>query len=119
MNRLRIMLNNRKRFVFLAAMAAVLVILAGGTNALAVIPYTVRCVPSHTINASCTATDYATIQAAVTAANPGDTILVAAGTYPESVTIPVAKFGISLLGAQAGNDAREDRDHPSKESIVN
>jgi hypothetical protein len=102
-------------------MAAVLVLLSGGTNALAIISYTVRCVPSHTINPSCTATDYATIQAAVTAANSGDTILVAAGIYPESVTINEtghSRDNLSLLGAQAGNDARVDRHDPSKESIV-
>ena len=71
MNRLRIILNNRRRFVFLAAMAAVLVFLAGGANALGFAVYTVRCVPSHTINSSCTATDYLTIQAAVNAAKRG------------------------------------------------
>jgi hypothetical protein len=115
------MLNNRKRFVFLAAMGGALVFLAGGANAFALIGYRVRCVPSHTINSSCyvPTSEYTTISLAVTAANPGDTILVAAGTYPESVTIPTTKFGISLLGAQAGNDAREDRHDPSKESIVN
>jgi len=125
MNRLRIMLNNRKRFVFLAAMAAVLVLLAGGANALAFPPgYTVRCVrsyTSHTMNSSCTATDYATIQAAVNAANPGDIILVAAGKYTESVKIDETGHNrdhISLLGAQAGNDARIDRHDPAKESIV-
>ncbi len=122
MNRLRAILNSRKRFVFLAAMAAVVVFLGGGANALAIAPYTVRCVPSHTINTSCTATDYATIQAAVTAAYSRDTILVAAGIYPESVTIDETGHNrdhLSLLGAQAGNDARVDRHDPSKESIVN
>jgi parallel beta-helix repeat protein len=37
-----------------------------------------------------------TIQAAVDAAQPGDTILVPAGTYPEAVT--VTKSGITLIG---------------------
>ena len=121
MNRLRIMLNNRKRFVFLAAMGGALVFLAGGANAFALIGYRVRCVPSHTINSSCyvPVSEYTTIQSAVTAAEPGDTILVAPGTYPESVTIPSGKDRLSLLGAQAGNDARVDRHDPSKESIVN
>jgi hypothetical protein len=95
-------------------MAAVLVLLSGAANALA--QPTVRCVPNHNINSSCTSTDYSTIHAAVTAANEGDTILVAPGNYKESVTIPIAD--ISLLGAQAGNDARIDRHDPNKESII-
>jgi nitrous oxidase accessory protein NosD len=42
---------------------------------------------------------YMTIQAAVTAANPGDTIKVCAGTYLEQVTIPVGKDGLTLFSA--------------------
>jgi hypothetical protein len=109
------MLNNRKRFVFLAALAAVLVLLAGGANALAV--PAVRCVPNVTVNPGCTAsTTYPTIQAAVTAANPGDPIFVGPGKYNESVTI--SKGGLSLFGAQVGNDARTGRYDRTKESIV-
>jgi hypothetical protein len=107
------MLNNRRRLVISAAL---LVLLAGGANALA--QPTVRCVPNPSINPGCTlATTYATISLAVGAATSGDAIFVGPGTYNESVTIIVPS--ISLLGAQAGNDARVDRHDPTKESIVN
>jgi hypothetical protein len=48
--------------------------------------------------------DFATIQGAVSAASPGDTIFVAAGTYTEVADIRTD--GITLRGAQAGVDAR-------------
>ena len=118
MNRLHIMLNNRRRFVISAAIAAVLVLCAGGANA--VTPLTVRCVTktSASPNPSCTAlTTYSTIQAAVTAAASGDIIVVGPGTYTEYVTINTDS--LSLFGAQAGKDAREDRHDSKKESTVN
>jgi len=49
-------------------------------------------------------TPYTTISAAVTAANPGDTIKVCPGLYVEQVQIN--KNNLTLLGAQAGIDAR-------------
>jgi hypothetical protein len=56
--------------------------------------------------------DYTTIQAAVNAANPGDTILVDAGTYAESVTV---NKSLTIEGAQHGVDART---RSGAESIV-
>lgn len=43
---------------------------------------------------------YSTIQAAIGAAKPGDTIIVAAGTYTE--TIVINKANLTLLGANHG-----------------
>ena len=101
----RIWLSFRLSVVFLC--------LAGGANALAA----VQCV--NTTSPGCTvATTFTTIQAAVTAAVPGDLILVGAGAYHETVQVPPTKPGLVLLGAQAGVDARTGRGTPSKESVV-
>ncbi len=54
-----------------------------------------------------------TINYAIGQSNPGDTIHVAAGTYNEQVGI--IKDNLTLLGAQAGNDARNPR---GAESII-
>ena len=50
--------------------------------------------------------DYPTIGAAVTAASPGDTIVVAADTYNEQVQITKT---LTLRGAQAGKRTSETR----------
>jgi hypothetical protein len=118
MNKLRIMLNNRKRFVLSAALAALLVLMVGVANALA---NTVWKVSASSSVADCSAgptpvTTCSTIQSAVNAASRGDVILVGPGVYNE--TVGIGKANLSLLGAQAGRDARVDRHDPTKESIV-
>src|SRR6516225_6013607 len=57
---------------------------------------------------------FATIQAAVDAANPGDTLLADPGTYNEHVTVNKA---LIILGAQHGVDAQDGRPG-AMESIV-
>lgn len=54
----------------------------------------------------------ATIAYSITQANPGETIIVAAGTYPENVTV---NKSLTLRGAQAGVDARG---RTASESII-
>ena len=123
MIRLHIMLNNRKRFVFSAALAAAFILLAGGANALAITTWTVS---KTSTNTTCSTiplvTTCNTIQSAVTAASSGDVILVGPGTYNESVVIDESgnnRDGLTLLGAQAGRDARVGRNELWKESVVN
>jgi len=60
--------------------------------------------------------DYSTISSAISAASPGDTIVVAAGVYNEHVVINVAN--LTLLGAQANVDARMRTYIPANESII-
>jgi len=111
-NSLRISLNARKGFVCSAAMAMALVLL-GGANALA---NTVWQVSKSSSNATCTlsATTCNTIQSAANAASPLDVILVGPGIYKESVYIDTSN--LTILGAQAGKDARNRQ--PINESIV-
>src|SRR5271157_470542 len=60
--------------------------------------------------------DFHTIQSAVNAAHPGDTIEVAPGTYHETVLIEKT---LTLLGAQAGvNPITGLRSNPANESTV-
>jgi len=57
-------------------------------------------------NMACPGAAYATIQAAITAASPGDTIQVCAGTYPEGPGPLNINKSLVFRGAQAGVDAR-------------
>ena len=58
--------------------------------------------------ADCRNADFTTVQAAVVAASPGDTILVCAGTYHERVNI--AKNDLTLRGKGATADVIVDAD---------
>src|SRR3954469_12626441 len=55
--------------------------------------------------------EYPTIQAAVNAAQPGDTIRLRDGIYNENVTVPAGRDGLTFRGAQAGvaGDGTDDR----------
>ncbi|WP_433803231.1 right-handed parallel beta-helix repeat-containing protein [Actinomycetospora sp. CA-084318] len=87
---------------------------AGVATAAAPAPAPAGATVVGTKTARCPAT-VATIQAAVTAATPGSTIFVCAGTYRERVTIDKP---VRLLGAQAGRDARAGRTSAADESVV-
>lgn len=67
-------------------------------------------------NLACPGATFPTISAAVVAASPGDTIKVCAGTYNELVNV---NKQLTLLGAQAGQDARTRPGLPANESVVN
>ena len=51
--------------------------------------------------------DYPTIQAALTAANPTDTVLVQPGTYPENIFWPDVN-GITLISAGDSSNSTFD-----------
>jgi hypothetical protein len=66
----------------------------------------------------CPTAAFTSINAAIAAASPGDTIKVCAGLYVEQVDI--SKNNLTLLGAQAGVDARTRAfiPDPSTQSII-
>jgi hypothetical protein len=67
--------------------------------------------------AACPGSQYTTIQAAVNAASSGDTISVCKGTYGEHVDISTPD--LTLLGAQAGVDARGKRSKTNESIVTN
>ena len=99
-----------RRFAGIIVVAAGLVLVGESTTAAAGV---VRCVSSA--DPTCQV-GYTTIGAAVTAASPGDVILVGRGTYNETVMVDKTVF---LFGAQAGVDARTRPGDPIDESTVN
>jgi pectin methylesterase-like acyl-CoA thioesterase len=72
-------------------------------------------VANATSPAACAkAPHFTTVQAAVTAANPGDHIKLCPGTYTEQVKIPAGKDNISL----EGNGKPQDPNQPAKDGSV-
>jgi hypothetical protein len=94
----------------LAVAAIFATVLALGAAALQAATLTV----ANGTSGTCTGT-YSTIQAAVNAASPGDTISVCQGTYPELVQISKT---LNFLGAQNGVDARTRAVPATSESTV-
>lgn len=82
---------------------------AGLATALALVTAAPAQADTLDVCASCT---YTTIQAAVNAADPGDTISIAAGTYAESVTIDIP---LTLVGP---NDGVEPDGTRAAEAII-
>ena len=100
-------LNKLKTLTVAAIFATVLAL---GAAALQAATLTV----ANGTSGTCTGT-YSTIQAAVNAANPNDTISVCPGTYPEMVQITKT---LTFLGAQNGVDARTRAVPATSESTV-
>lgn len=100
------------------AVAFTTALLAGSTQlAHARTAATTNWVSPNTVgtNTSCSNPGFNSIQAAVNASVSGDTVIVCAGTYNESVS--VTTDNLTLLGAKNGLDARPNRG--LGESIVN
>ena len=61
--------------------------------------------------------DAPTLQAAIARADPGDTILLARGTYPGGNVVPPAKHDITIRGADR-NEVVLDGDHRRRDGIL-
>src|SRR5919206_231233 len=62
-------------------------------------------------------TDAATLQAAIAAAQPGDTIVLEGGTYPGGNVVPAAKHDLTIRGADR-NDVVLDGGNVRKNGIA-
>jgi hypothetical protein len=110
---------NYKKLAVSSALALTLVVglmIFGGRRAQAASTWYVAPTgpPSGTSGGSCTSPSFNTISLAIGAASSGDTIRVCVGTYNEQVTVDKT---LTLLGAQAGSDARTRA--LAAESIIN
>lgn len=99
------------KFTRIAILAAVALLLVAGLTML--VTKKTSAAATSCVNPGGTGGCFSSIQAAISAASPGDTINVAAGTYSEQVNINKT---VILKGAQAGVDARTRV--PSSESII-
>lgn len=99
----------RLSMIAAAALTAALIPIVGALPAHAAATLTVD------DDLACPGSDYTTISAAVADAQPGDTIQVCPGIYPETVHVDKS---LTFLGAMAGKDGRKGRGDPAKESIV-
>ncbi|MEU8972359.1 pectinesterase family protein [Streptomyces monashensis] len=97
--------HRRPRTARRTALAAGAVLALGG---LACVPLLAQASPGRSPRVLNVAADgrgtYRTVQAAVDAAAPKDTISLAKGIYHEVVTVPAAKSGLTIVGA-TGNPA--------------
>jgi len=101
-------MKHRRYFEFLSGLPLILVLL-GGVLFIAAPSY------GATLKVgTCDHATYSTIQAAVTAASPGDKIRVCPGLYPENVTI--ATPSLTLQGA--GPDPKKRTSDITKESVI-
>ncbi|MEZ0065661.1 pectin methylesterase-like acyl-CoA thioesterase [Streptacidiphilus sp. MAP12-20] len=98
--------HRRSRLVRRApALAAALLVAGGGIAAIPLLA-SASSTPATTGHSTRTlavaaggGAQYRTVQAAVNAASAGDTVLIAKGTYHETVTVPATKTGLNLVGA--------------------
>jgi len=90
---------------FLIGTSLVVILLVMGASAASAADWYVATTGNDANDCMTAATACMTLQAAVNKAAAGDTIHVAAGTYPVGGLVSVNKR-LNLLGAQAGNDAR-------------